>query len=762
MIIPEIAESAMKSFYNTFRQSRPWLQPAIYFGVAMIAAIWAIVTFHLAVEYNRSRLVTVQNTSNLARVFEEHIVGTLMEIDRAIVLLRTSYRLTGNLDLANSVTNPAMHSDLLTQVRILGPDGALVAASSEPILPGVNFSDREYFQVHLNSKTDDLFISKPIFGRTTGKWLLQLSRPIRAPDDSYRGVIGASLDPSYLAKFYQLIDVGQDGAIFLAGLDGFVRASAGFKNDVTGGSMLGSKLFDKISEADSGSFLTGGNQDGIKRFVSYRVVNGFPLVVYVGLAEHEVLANYWYNRSAYFAVAALATLFIMLVVGLAVRYRGKLNAAELEARNQARHDPLTGLPNHRFFVEKLDECLLDASDTQRLAILMLDLDGFKTMNDTHGHAVGDKALGEFTHRVTALLRADSVLARIGGDEFAIIMPKIDSLDDPTNLARRIAAVVAEPLLIGNVSAEFGVGVGIAIAPHDGTDPDELFRRADRALYRAKAAGRSSVRFFEPEMDAHVERSIQVERELRAAIASNAVVPYYQPIVSRDGNRIIGFEALARWKSEALGDIPPDVFIPIAEETGLINVLGGQLLRRACLDANAWPASFNLAFNVSPIQLRDPMLGLRIRSILRQTGFSPDRLELEITESALVQNIGIAQTVTDDLRRAGVRIALDDFGTGYAALTQLLSLHLDKIKIDRSFVSRLDQSEDSRVIVRAILGIAKGFGLTTTAEGVEDAAQLACLKAFGCAEAQGYLFGRAVPAAAIPALLSRASNAFAAA
>jgi diguanylate cyclase (GGDEF)-like protein len=428
--------------------------------------------------------------------------------------------------------------------------------------------------------------------------------------------------------------------------------------------------------------------------------------------------------------------------------------AEREARNLARHDPLTGLPNRRFFAERLDEYLLGASETQRLAVLMLDLDGFKAVNDMHGHATGDKALSVFAHRVSILLRADSVLARIGGDEFAIIMPRINSLDDPTNLARRIATAVAEPFVFGDVSAEFGVGVGIAIAPSDGTDPDELVRRADRALYRAKSAGRSSVRFFEPEMDAHVERRIQIERELRSAISGNLLVPHYQPLVMLDGNRIIGFEALARWECAGLGAIPPDVFIPIAEETGLINVLGDQLLRRACLDANAWPSDFVLAFNLSPAQLRDPTIGLRILSILGQTGFSPRRLEIEITESALIDNVGVAQIAIDDLRHAGVRIALDDFGTGYATLTQLLSFHLDKIKIDRSFVSRLDKSDDSEVIVRAILGLAKGFGLTTTAEGVEDAAQLASLKAIGCEEGQGYLFGKAVPAAEIPALLNR--------
>ena len=428
--------------------------------------------------------------------------------------------------------------------------------------------------------------------------------------------------------------------------------------------------------------------------------------------------------------------------------------AELEARKLARHDPLTGLPNRRFFEEKLEEYLATASAAHQVAILMLDLDGFKMVNDTHGHAVGDKALSEFAQRISVIVRADAFLARVGGDEFTIIMPRIDTLDDPTSLARRIATAVAEPFIVENVTAEFGVGIGIAIAPNDGVHADELVRRADRALYRAKAAGRSSVRFFEPEMDTHVERRIQIERDLRSAIACDGIVPHYQPLVSLDGNRIIGFEALARWEDGDLGFVPPDVFIPIAEQTGLINGLSDQLFRRACLDADAWPATFVLAFNVSPVQLRDPTLGLRLLSILGQTGFNPRRLEIEITESALVENIEVAQTVIDELRQAGVRIALDDFGTGYATLSQLLSFHLDKIKIDRSFVSRLDKSEDSQVIVRAILGLAKGFGLTTTAEGVEDAGQLAYLKANGCAEGQGYLFSKAIPAADIHALLNR--------
>jgi diguanylate cyclase (GGDEF)-like protein len=453
-------------------------------------------------------------------------------------------------------------------------------------------------------------------------------------------------------------------------------------------------------------------------------------------------------------------LSIALIIYSIRRYRELVNEvkagaiAERDARDLARHDPLTGLPNRRLFDERLNARLDSASDTHQVAVLMLGLDDFKTIQDTHGRVAADKVLCELAGRITDLLRKDSVLARLGEDEFGIIMPDIQSLNDPTNLASRIVASAAEPFAIERLSAELRVGIGIAIAPSDGINLDELVRRAHRALSRAKGDSRSRVRFFESEMDAHVERRIQIERELRSAIAADIIEPHYQPLVSLKSGGIIGFEALARWKNRTLGQIPPDVFIPIAEETGLINTLGDQLFRRACFDANAWPKTFTLAFNISPIQLRDPTLGMRILSALGHTGFSPHRLEIEITESALVENIGIAKAVIDELRQAGVRIALDDFGTGYATLSQLLSFRLDKIKIDRSFVSHLDDSPDSRVIVRAILGLAKGFGLTTTAEGVENAGQLAYLVANDCTEGQGYLFSKAIPCADIPALLDR--------
>jgi len=465
---------------------------------------------------------------------------------------------------------------------------------------------------------------------------------------------------------------------------------------------------------------------------------------------------------------AIFVLFIMSVALLFYVYRRLQDlsrevkarrSAESDAHRLARHDPLTGLPNRRYFNEKLDESLPDISAGRRVAVLMLDLDGFKTINDIHGHMVGDQALIDCAERIGKAAQGATV-ARIGGDEFAVVMPALSSLDEPAALARRISAAIAKPFTIAGSETILGIGIGIAIAPDNGTNADDLIRRADLALYRAKADGRSLTRFFEPSMDALVERRMMIERELRAAVIENTVEVYYQPLVDLGAARIVGFEALARWTSPTLGPVPPDAFIPIAEETGLIQRLGDQLLRTACREAIRWPSDFTLAFNISPVQLRDPGLGLRVLGILGESGLSPARLELEITESAIVGDGKLAQRLIDELRGAGVRIALDDFGTGYATMSQLMSLRFDKIKIDRSFVKQLGNNDGSEVIVRAIIGLAKGLGLVTTAEGIETAEQLAALQRKGCAEGQGFLFGKAIPAADIAALLQTPSLAHA--
>ena len=419
--------------------------------------------------------------------------------------------------------------------------------------------------------------------------------------------------------------------------------------------------------------------------------------------------------------------------------------AEKEASK--RRDPLTGLPNRRYFIERLAKVLSEEDSTSFSAILKLDLDGLKAINLAYGHAAGDRVIREFVDRLTAVMTADAIVSRITGNKFAVIMPAIASPDDAAALAGRIADAAAAPFL-GRIQASLGVSIGISISSGGGTGLQILVQQAEQALYRAKADGRNGTRFFEPDINARLEHRAAIERELRAAVTNGSIIPFYQPLVALEDERIIGFEALARWHSNQFGWVPLDQFIAIAEDIGLIGELGDQLLRQACLDARAWPAEMTLAFNISAVQLRDPNLAKRIFSIVAETGFSLRRLELEITETGLADNMKAAQNTIKVLRQAGGRIALDHFGSGDTTLSQLFSLQLDRIKIDRRFIDRLGKDAESETILRAILALAKEFGLATNAVGIENADQLAALNANGCLEGQGYLFGKAVPAAEI--------------
>ena len=429
--------------------------------------------------------------------------------------------------------------------------------------------------------------------------------------------------------------------------------------------------------------------------------------------------------------------------------------AQEQAHNFARHDPLTGLPNRGFYTEQLQAILHRMQPNTFTAVIFFEVLGLRMVNDVRGQYGGDMALIEVAEGLSHIVSPGMLFARMGGDNFAIVQPDIDSIDEAAQTAHIVAAAIGRASFAGDTAGSLAACVGIAVAPDDGRDADLPTRRAALALERAMRTGRSSICFYTTEMDAHLERRGEIERALRTELSGNAIVPHYQPLVSLDGDRIIGFEALARWHSPCVGNVPPDVFISIAEECGLIQELGDRLLRHACRDAVAWPDDIILAFNLSPRQLKDPALALRILAVLRDTGLPPRRLEIEITESAFVGDITLARKIIEELRAVGVQVALDDFGTGYATLSQLISLHFDKIKIDRSFIRRLGQDADSEVIVKAVIGLARGLGLITLAEGVESTSQYGSLRDAGCMQGQGYLFGKAMPADEVAALIGGA-------
>jgi diguanylate cyclase (GGDEF)-like protein/PAS domain S-box-containing protein len=419
--------------------------------------------------------------------------------------------------------------------------------------------------------------------------------------------------------------------------------------------------------------------------------------------------------------------------------------AEARIAFLAQHDGLTGLPNRNLLRQQMDDILAHTRrSAEKVAVLVLGLDNFKAVNDALGHSVGDKLLRAVAKRLRSTLREGDTLARLNSDEFAMIQSGLTRPEDAVLLARRLMEAIGEPFLLDGHSAVIGATIGIAMAPGDGDDSETLLKNADMALSRAKTDCRGTFSFFEAAMDARAQTRRKIEMELRDAIQGDRLQPYYQPLIDLSAGRITGFEALVRWPHPERGMVSPAEFIPVAEETGLINAVGGLMLRRACKDAVTWPDDVRVAVNLSPLQFRTGNLLSIVMDALKQSGLPAKRLELEITETLLLEKSSQVLATLHALRALGVRISMDDFGTGYSSLSYLRSFPFDKIKIDQSFVRDLGANREAQAIIRSIVSLGKGLGVTITAEGVETEAELSCLRAEGCHEGQGFLFSRARP------------------
>ena len=419
--------------------------------------------------------------------------------------------------------------------------------------------------------------------------------------------------------------------------------------------------------------------------------------------------------------------------------------AEERVGHMARHDALTDLPNRVLLRERLEHELKRVKRGECLAVLCLDLDHFKSVNDTLGHPIGDELLKLVADRLRGCTREPDTIARLGGDEFAIIMTKMQKSDDAAILARRIRESIIKPYQIEGHQIITDISTGISLSPDDGTEPDELLKNADMALYGAKADGRGTYRFFESEMDERMKARRDLEMDLRKALINQEFELYYQPLVNLQTNEISAFEALLRWRHPTRGLISPADFIPVAEETGLIVPLGEWVLNTACEETANWPEHVKVAVNLSPTQLTNRNLVGVVRKALADSGMDARRLQLEITETVLLQNTFATLARLHELRKLGAQIALDDFGTGYSSLSYLRSFPFDKIKIDQSFIQDMSNGTEPLAIVNAVAGLAKCLNMISTAEGVETQQQMDTVQSIGCTEMQGYLFSRARPA-----------------
>ncbi len=714
-------------------------QSVVAFGAALIVSFW-IAAFTLAYQDRAALHVQMQrDAGNLALVFEQNVAHTVSDLDRGIQFLRWARsHAPPNVEWPDILAQDFVSNRETAQTSVIDANGYMVTSSAllRPPAP-MYLGDREHFQAHLKSKGDFLFISKPVIGRASGKWSVQFARKLTDSAGQFAGVVVISLDAARLARNYGELDLGPGGGLALVGDDGILRAGSGMFADVIGKPFgaSGGEATPVAGQPDSG----GANPSGL--VTVERRVDGAPLKVVVAVPNEENNSRWLTRRYAYYA-GALAASILAVFATFAVALRR--HRSEQRIMYLARYDALTNLANRRHLGEHLDALFALPARERAFALHIIDLDRFKFINDTYGHPFGDMMLKRTADRLLALSRPSDLVVRLGGDEFAIVQSLRFARIEAQALAERICRELAEPFEIGHAKVVIGASVGIGMATEDANSASELLKSADLALYAAKADDKGGFRFYDAGMTRAVHERADIENGLRWAIDNEELRLFYQPIVSLEEQKTIGYEALIRWIRPELGMVSPLDFIPVAEETGMIVKIGDWVLQRACADIAALHTPMRVAVNCSPLQFELSDVAASVQAALSRSGLPPDRLEIEITESALMKN---NQRVLDQLRRLraiGVRVSMDDFGTGFSSLSYLERFPITTIKIDRSFVQKLGERDGARATIRAIVELATSYKMAALAEGVETEGQLKALVELGCVLAQGYLFGKPRP------------------
>lgn len=714
----------------------------IGFALALVVAIW--LTGHRQLEDGQRlmRQEVAMKAGNLAVAFEQNVAITASDLDRLLLYIRQMRTRAGaDTPWQTLVKETYTVADQAVQIAVIDKDGQMLT-STAMLYPKqrVDLSDREHYLFHLNSTADELYISKPMIGRASGKASVQFARRLKNSDGSFAGVIVVSLDPEYVTRNYSQINLGRGGGLALLGTDGIVRAGTGRYHSMLGQGFREGTHLRSIASRSAETRIEMVQHDDGRKIVAARRLPSYPLEVVVTLDDVETSTAWTAAEQAFVVWSTGLSLLILLVMGIAVFWQRRTESFLLRV---ARHDNLTGLANRLSFQTEL-EATLRTSAERGFALHLLDLDDFKPVNDTHGHQVGDKLLCAVSERLLANRRGQDIVARLGGDEFAIIQRDVYCDADATSFAERMCAVMAKPYQIDGIEIVVGVSIGVARAPGDASSASDLINAADLALYCVKTNGGHGMCRYRDAIAETLHEERQLERDLQIALSRDELTLHYQVIVDLEARMPVGYEALLRWNHPIRGLVPPSVFIPIAERTGLINEIGAWTLRRACLDAASWPESLSVAVNCSPVQFRDRTLPAVIERALSEARLPASRLELEITESTLMDHDATTLSQLTELSRLGVSLSMDDFGTGYSSLSYLQSYPFSCLKIDRSFVQSLDGTDSKLSIVSAIVQLANSLGLKTIAEGIETAEQLDRLRMIGCKEAQGYLFSKPVP------------------
>jgi diguanylate cyclase (GGDEF)-like protein len=687
----------------------------------------------------------------------------------------------------------------LDAVTVISRHGKLINFSRFWSAPEADVTDRDYFKAMKNDPSVKSYVSEPVRNRVTGSWVIFLAHRVSGPDGEFLGIILGAIKMSYFENFFQAISLGRGGSIALEQMSGqlLVRFPP---TDTIG--MVFSNSQRLLHGGVSGVLTEPSPIDGQMRIKAAHRLANYPVFALATKTEAAALAN-WRAIARLMSLGALGCAISIALAGFAFGRQWTHGAmlansnAELDRQEDraaamgtavevarvtakemthlAEHDFLTGLPNRMLLNDRIGQAIALARRNKKIvAVLFLDLDGFKHVNDSLGHATGDKLLQSIAKRLVDCVRGSDTVSRQGGDEFVVLLTEMAQPGDAAAAARRIVQAVTGAHSVGqhefHVRAEFAAkrmleaiaephfvedhdlhitaSIGVSVYPDDGVDAETLIKNADTAMYQAKENGRRGYQFFEPEMNVRAVERQFIEEGLRRALERREFALHYQPIIDVRTGAIIGAEALLRWTHPTRGMIPPGEFIPVAEDCGLILPIGNWVHREACTQARAWAEAglpeMTMAVNVSAIELRNDSFLEGLFTILSETNLEPRTLVLELTESILMKNPDATAVVLQALRERGVQMAIDDFGTGYSSLGYLRRLPLDALKIDQSFVRQISAVGEDTTIVTAVIGMAHSLGLRVIAEGVETSEELAFLRAHQCDEVQGYYFSRPVP------------------
>ena len=751
-------------------------------GFIMLAVLVVVL---LMAQLNRQTLRNAERElSNLALVLSSDVQNSFHAVtllQAGIIELIDGLHLTSTEEFNDRLSSRAVYRDLVGRIAALpqveavfltNADGITIASSRAHPTRAFSIADRPHFAALRDNPALDSYLAPPARNVQTGTWNIYLTHRLSGADGRFLGLVGVGLSLTYFEDFLSRISLGSGSSIALWRRDGILMARHPPAPETIGRHQPGTLLpFQRVLQnAEAGTGQGVNVVDGAHRHFAVRALADFPAAIVVTRQTDDIM-HLWRQQAAHATVGVLVLAGLVggaVVLGIRqMQHRGALDRSQTEMRilaeqhraaaqiaHLAHHDALTGLANRTLFRTRMDEAVARARRGEGFAVLCLDLDHFKDVNDSLGHPVGDLLLQAVTERLRATVREVDTIARLGGDEFAVVQASVTWPSDASALAQRLVDALGAPYELDGHTISISASIGIALAPDDGMDADQLLRHADLALYRAKADGRGCVRFFETEMNARalLRRSLQLD--LQRALAAGEFEVFYQSQVRVEDRRLSGFEALLRWRHPDRGLVPPDRFIPQAEEMGLIVPLGEWVLQEACRTAAAWPGPWKVAVNLSPVQFASSRLVGAVAAALDRSGLDPARLELEITETVMLQNTEATLATLHRLKALGVSIALDDFGTGYSSLGYLQRFPFDTVKIDGSFIRNLEVSQVSVAIVRAVTDLCGALGMATIAEGVETEAQWQALCRLGCTEAQGYLLSRPCPATELAPLLAR--------